>query len=121
MALNLTTSTNLRTLKKKQEHASIETRAILYIDSSVLFTPPPVGRGWVLGSIFAGYHCAAGLPSLKPLPAYPIMNYFVANYRPNLRHFWTNVTFAIPTLSLYGTVESEIGFRIAGSVLYCIF
>ena len=120
MALNLTTSTNLRTLKK-QEQTSIETRAILYIDSSVLFTHPPVGRGWVLGSIFAGYHCAAGLPSLKPLPAYPIMNYSVANYRPNVCHFWTNVSFAIPTLSLYGTVESEIGFRIAGSVLYCIF
>ena len=54
----------------------------------------------------------AGLPSLKPLPAYPIINYSVANYRPNLCYFWRNVTFVILTLSLYGTVRSEISFRI---------
>ena len=40
--------------------------------------------------------CAAGLS--EPLP--DIIVYFVANYRPHLSHFWANVIFTIPTLSL---------------------
>ena len=45
----------------------------------------------LLGSIFAGY-----APLASPSP-YPIIVYFVANYRPYLSHFWGNVNFAIPT------------------------
>ena len=39
--------------------------------------------------------CAAGLS--EPLP---IIVYFLANYRPHLRHFLENVISAIPTKSL---------------------
>ena len=47
-----------------------------------IYTPP--GGGGVLGLIFAGY---VPLASQSPCP---IIVYFVANYRPHLRHFWAN-------------------------------
>ena len=47
--------------------------------------------GEVLGLMFAGY---VPLASQSP---YPIMVYFLANYRPHLSHFLKNVIFAIPT------------------------
>ena len=50
-------------------------------------TRPPGGGG----AMFAGY-----LP-LAPQSPYPIMVYFLANYRPHLSHFLENVIFAIPT------------------------
>ena len=43
------------------------------------------GEGGVLVSGFAGY---VPLASQNP---YPIIVYFVANYRPHLSHFWANV------------------------------
>ena len=49
------------------------------------------GGGGILGSIFAGY---------VPLIChnhYPFIVYSVANYRPLISHFWTNVISAIPT------------------------
>ena len=49
----------------------------------------PGGR--LLGLMFAGY-----VPLSSPSP-YPIMVYFLANYRPHLSHFLENVIFAIPT------------------------
>ena len=56
----------------------------------VLFVPRErkrrVGRGGgLLGLIFAGYVLLA---SQSP---YPIIVYFVANYRPHLSHFWANM------------------------------
>ena len=42
------------------------------------------GGGGLLGLIFAGY---VPLASQSP---YPIIAYFVANYRPHLSHFWAN-------------------------------
>jgi len=47
--------------------------------------------GAALGLLFAGY---VPLASQSP---YPIMVYFLANYRPHLSHFLENVIFAIPT------------------------
>ena len=47
--------------------------------------------GGVLGLMFAGY---VPLASQSP---YPIIVYFLANYRPHLSHFLENVIFAIPT------------------------
>ena len=47
--------------------------------------------GGVLGLMFAGY---VPLASQSP---YPILVYFLANYRPHLSHFLENVIFAIPT------------------------
>ena len=46
----------------------------------------------LLGLIFVGY-LRLGLtePQLH-------VSIFLANYRPDLRHFWANVTFAIPSL-----------------------
>ena len=41
--------------------------------------------GGLLGLIFAGY---VPLASQSP---YPIIVYFVANYRPHLSHFWANM------------------------------
>ena len=46
--------------------------------------------GGVLGFMFAGY-----VP-LASQSAYPIIVYFLANYRPHLSHFLENVIFAIP-------------------------
>ena len=45
---------------------------------------PKKPRG-LLGLIFAGY---VPLASQRP---YPIIVYFVANYRPHLSHFWANM------------------------------
>ena len=53
--------------------------------------PSGVGGGGVLGLMFAGYVLLA---SQCP---YPIIVYFLANYRPHLSHFLENVIFAIPT------------------------
>ena len=47
--------------------------------------------GGVLGLIFAGY---VPLASHSP---YPIIVYFLANYRPHLSHFLENITIAIQT------------------------
>ena len=52
---------------------------------------PGGGGGGVLGLMFAGY---VPLASQSP---YPILVYFLANYRPHLSHFLENVIFAIPT------------------------
>ena len=49
------------------------------------------GAGGALGFMFAGY---APLASQSP---YPIVVYFLANYRPHLSYFLENVIFAIPT------------------------
>ena len=51
-----------------------------------IYTPPRVGGGGVLvlGLIFAGY-----MPLASQSP-YPIIVYFVSNYRPHLSHFWAN-------------------------------
>ena len=46
---------------------------------------PLGGGGGVLGLIFAGFVLLA---SQSP---YPIIVYFVANYRPRLSHFWANM------------------------------
>ena len=43
------------------------------------------GGGGLLWLIFAGY---VPLASQRP---YPIIVYFVANYRPHLTHFWENM------------------------------
>ena len=51
----------------------------------------PKGRGGKLGLIFAGY-----VPLAFHSP-YPIIVYFLANYRPHLSHFLENVIFVIPT------------------------
>ena len=49
-------------------------------------------KAWgVLGLMFAWY---VPLASQSP---YPIIVYFLANYRPHLSHFLENVIFAIPT------------------------
>ena len=48
------------------------------------------GRG-LLGLMFAGYVLLASQSR------YPIIVYFLANYRPHLSHFLENVIFAIPT------------------------
>ena len=52
--------------------------------------------------MFAGY---VPLASQSP---YPIIVYFLANYRPHLSHFLENVIFAIPTwsLSIYASTLS---------------
>ena len=50
-----------------------------------------VPGGGVLGLMFVGY-----LPMASQSP-YPIIVYFLANYRAHLRHFLQNVIFAIPT------------------------
>ena len=49
------------------------------------------GGGGVLGLMFTGY-----VPMASQSP-YPIIVYFLANYRPHLSHFLENVIFAIPT------------------------
>ena len=49
------------------------------------------GGGGLLGLMFAGY---VPLASQSP---YPIIVYFLANYRPHLSQFLENVIFAIPT------------------------
>ena len=54
----------------------------------------PGGTG-ALGLMFAGY---VPLASRSP---YPIIVYFLANYRPHLSYFLENVIFAIPTYSLF--------------------
>ena len=61
-------------------------------------TPPPGGGGGVVGVlelIFAGY-----VPLASQIP-YPIIVYFVANYRPHLSHFWANTKFSRSQLSIY--------------------
>ena len=50
-----------------------------------------VPGGGVLELMFVGY-----LPKASQSP-YPIIVYFLANYRAHLRHFLQNVIFAIPT------------------------
>ena len=52
---------------------------------------PGGGGGGVLELMFAGY-----VPQASQGP-YPIIVYFLANYRPHLNHFLENVIFAIPT------------------------
>ena len=56
----------------------------------------------VLGLMSAGY---VPLASQSP---YPVIVYFLANYRPYLSHFLENVIFAIPTwsLSIYASTLS---------------
>ena len=49
------------------------------------FRPELPGGGGVLGIAFAGY---VPLASWSP---YPIIVYFVANYRPHLSHVWANM------------------------------
>ena len=49
------------------------------------------GGGGVLGFMFGWY-----VPLACQSP-YPIIVYFLANYRPHLSHFLENVIFAIPT------------------------
>ena len=44
-----------------------------------------MGGGEVLGLIFPGY-----VPLASDSP-YSIIVYFVANYRPDLSHFWANM------------------------------
>ena len=55
-----------------------------------IFGFSPGKGGGVLGSIFAGY-----VPLASPDP-YPIIVYSVANYRPQVSHFWANIP-QIPT------------------------
>ena len=52
---------------------------------------PELGGGGVLELMFAGY-----VPLANQSP-YPLIVYFLANYRPHLSHFLENVIFAIPT------------------------
>ena len=58
--------------------------------------------------MFAGYVLLA---SQSP---YPIIVYFLANYRPHLNHFLENVIFAVPTesLSIYASTLS-MWFQVA--------
>ena len=69
------------------------TMSHLYFDQfgvcAQVFFPP--GGGGLLGLMFAGY-----VP-LASQSRYPIIVYFLANYRPHLSHFLENVIFAIPT------------------------
>ena len=60
------------------------------------------GGGGVIGLIFSGY---VPLASQSP---YPIIVYFLANYRPHLSHCLVNVIFTIPTksLSIYASTLS---------------
>ena len=55
------------------------------------FRPRWEGGGGVIGLMSARY---VPLASQSP---YPIIVYFLANYRPHLSHFLENVIFAIPT------------------------
>ena len=59
--------------------------------------------------MFAGY---VPLASQSP---YPIIVYFLANYRPHLSHFLENVIFAIPTwsLSIYTSTGLSMWFQAA--------
>ena len=52
-------------------------------------TPGGWGGGSLLGLIFAGY-----VP-LASQNRYPLIIYFLANYRPHLSQFWANVIFSI--------------------------
>ena len=57
---------------------------------------------WVLGSSFAGY---VPLASQSP---YPIIVYSMANYRPHLSHFWTNVI-VISSVSRLLNIKTKVG------------
>ena len=65
-----------------------------------------------LTSIAFGKHVPpgrySGLCLLASQSPYPIIVYFLANYRPHLGHFLENVIFAIPTwsLSIYASTLS---------------
>ena len=72
------------------------TMSHLYFDqfgvcAQVFFSTRGRGGGGLLGLMFAGY-----VP-LASQSRYPIIVYFLANYRPHLSHFLENVIFAIPT------------------------
>ena len=53
--------------------------------------PRGAGKGYLGQCMFAGY---VSMVSQSP---YPIVVYFLANYRAHLSHFLQNVIFAIPT------------------------
>ena len=61
------------------------TSAVPRLEKGRLYTPG------VLGLMFVGY---VPLASQSP---YPIIVYFLANYRPHLSHFLKNVILLIPT------------------------
>ena len=65
------------------------------------------GGGGVLGFMFDGY-----LPLASQSP-YPIIVYFLANYRPHLSHFLENVVFVISTYShfLFTHLPYQRGFK----------
>ena len=60
------------------------------------------GGGGVLGLMFAGY---VPLSSQSP---YPIIVYFLANYRAHLSHFLENVIFCDPN---FATFYFQCGFK----------
>ena len=66
------------------------------------------------GGGYWGTQVNAGYVLLASQSPYPIMVYFVANYRPHLSHFLENVIFAIPTqsLSIY-TSTLSMQFQVA--------
>ena len=63
----------------------------MYLFSTAIACFEPELGGGGLELMFAGY---VPLASQSP---YPIIVYFLANYRPHLSHFLENVIFAIPT------------------------
>ena len=71
-----------RKLKPNKGNSSKVTSLLLDQQLFPRSSPPPRG---VLGLIFAGFVLLA---SQSP---YPIIVYFVANYRPHLSHFWANM------------------------------
>ena len=79
--------------KINRQHPSVYNQSCLIIWAQGFFYAGvgPTGPGGGLGLIFAGY-----VP-LASQSAYPIIAYFLANYRPHLSHFLENVIFVIPT------------------------
>ena len=75
--------------------AKIIRRAIPIGAIGEFITPP-----WLLGLIFAGY---VPLASHRP---YPIIVYFVANYRPHLSHLRQISNFRDPNLVTFYFYES---------------
>ena len=75
--------THLRLLSSECILLSVSSHLLCYL--GYIYTPPGGGGGvLVLGLIFAGY-----MPLASQSP-YPIIVYFVSNYRPHLSHFWAN-------------------------------
>ena len=90
--------THWRLLSSECIQLSVSSHPLCYL--GYIHPPPHRGEGGggvvgVLGLIFAGY-----VPLASQIP-YPIIVYFVANYRPHLSHFWANTKFSRSQLSIY--------------------